>query len=226
MPSLSRSCLILGLVFCLQIVAIAEKQLIVVSLPDNDYYKNSRDDIAYFVKDLAAKAADKDNVLVLFPKQFLFSSTGEKYGGFDFGDAYVLPVTEPIDLWMRDFGLALPNDPVKFRYVPDYLKKVDSIWVDNSFKKLLSKYGGWDRESSLKVDGGNVVDNGVDKAIVTHRFIKKNAGGSTSTRVQEVYHFCLRRESMLASRVAALNFLKKTATLLIVSFAAKSDGKC
>ena len=200
MPALARSCLILGLVFFMAIVAIAEKQLIVVSLPDNDYYKNSRDDIAYFVKDLAAKAADKDNVLVLFPKKFLFSSTGEKYGGFDFGDAYVLPVTEPIDLWMRDFGLVLPNDPVKFHYEPDYLKKVDSIWVDNSFRKLLSKYGGWGRESPLKVDGGNVVDNGIDKAIVTHRFIKKNAGGSTSIQVSQVYQFDILRKSASARR--------------------------
>ncbi|XP_065051630.1 putative agmatine deiminase isoform X2 [Rhopilema esculentum] len=150
----------------------AEKQLIVVSLPEDKYYKKSRDDIAQFVKDLAAAASDKDDVLVLFPSKFM-SSDGS-YGGFDFGDAYVLPVDESIDLWMRDFGLVSPYKPVKFIYGSDYLSRSDARYVDNSFRKLLSRYGGFPKESRLILDGGNVVDNGVDKAIITDRFYYDN----------------------------------------------------
>ena len=180
----------------------AEKQLIVVSLPDDDYYKSNRDDIAYFAKDLAAKAGDKDNVLVLFPAEFMSNSSSSKYGSFDFGNAYVLPVEEPIDLWMRDFGVILPNNPVKFRYEPDYLKKSDSRWVDGAFRKLLSRYGGLPKESALRLDGGNVVDNGVDKAIVSDRFIYDNP-----KKNEEVNDYCPSRSAFTAEASCSLSSL-------------------
>ena len=183
----------------------AEKQLIVVSLPDDDYYKNNRDDIAYFAKDLAAKAGDKDNILVLFPTDFMSNSTGSKYGRFDFGNAYVLPVDEPIDLWMRDFGLILPSNPVKFRYEPDYLKKSDSRWVDDAFRKLLSKYEGWAKESALRLDGGNVVDNGVDKAIVSDRFIYDNP-----KKNEEVTNCCSTHPAFMAKASCSLHLFTTT----------------
>ena len=150
----------------------AEKQLIVLSLPEDKYYEKSRDDIAQFVKDFAAAAGDNDNVMVLFPSKFATGSDAN--GGFDFGDAYVLHVDESIDLWMRDFGLVLPSSPVKFYYGPDYLSRSDARFVDGEFRKLLRRYGGFSEESQLALDGGNVVDNGIDKAVVTDRFYYEN----------------------------------------------------
>ena len=204
--------IVLGLISCLfsGIDMAAEKQLIVLSLPDDDYYKNNRDDIAYFAKDLAAKAGDKDNVLVLFPAVFMSNSTSSKYGRFDFGNAYVLPVEEPIDLWMRDFGLILPNNPVKFRYQPDYLKKSDSRWVDDAVRKLLSKYGGWAKESNLRLDGGNVVDNGVDKAIVSDRFIYDNP-----KKNEEVINCCSSRPACTAKASCLLLLARVKRRILI-----------
>ena len=150
----------------------AEKQLIVLSLPEDKYYKNSRDDIAQFVKDFAAAAGDKDDVMVLFPSKF--ATRSDPYGGFDFGDAYVLHVDQSLDLWMRDFGLIMPYNPVKFLYRPDYLSRSDARYVDNEFRKFLANYGKYEEQTTLALDGGNFVDNGVDKAIVTDRFYYEN----------------------------------------------------
>ena len=163
-----------AMIFCLFKASemAAEKQLIVLSLPEDKYYKNNRDDIAQFVKDFAAAAGDQDDVLVLFPSKF--ATTSDPYGGFDFGDAYVLHVDQSMDLWMRDFGLILPRNPVKFLYRPDYLSRSDARYVEKEFRKFLALYGKYEEETSMALDGGNVVDNGVDKAIVTDRFYYEN----------------------------------------------------
>lgn len=150
----------------------AEKHLIVLSLPEDKYYQKSWDDIAQFVKNFATAAGDMDDVMVLFPSKFM--TKDDQFGGFDFGNAYVLHVDESIDLWMRDFGLVHPHRPVKFLYGPDYLSHSDARYVDKEFRKFLAKYGGYAKESGLALDGGNVVDNGIDKAVVTDRFYYEN----------------------------------------------------
>lgn len=153
-------------------MAAAEKQLIVLSLPEDKYYKKSWDDIAQFAKDFAAAAGENDDVMVLFPSKFM--TRDDPFGGFDFGNAFVLHVDSSLDLWMRDFGLINPHNPVKFRYGPDYLSRSDAKFVDNEFRTFLGKHGGYAKESHLALDGGNVVDNGIDKAIITDRFYYEN----------------------------------------------------
>ena len=189
----------------------AEKQLIVLSLPEDKYYKNSWDDIAQFVKDFASAAGDKDDVMVLFPSKFATES--DPNGGFDFGDAYVLHVDQSLDLWMRDFGLIASSRPVKFLYRPDYLSRSDARYVENEFRKFLSKYGKFEEESSMSLDGGNVVDNGIDKAIVTDRFYYENP--NERGKVYSIFFFDL--QDILPQSPEKSN-LPPASTLLRITF--------
>eukprot|EP00794_Sanderia_malayensis_P016210 gene16210-17841_t len=154
------------------------RQLIVLSLPDNYYYAKNINDIAAFAKEFATNAYGYDEVLVLYPSKFI---TAGRY--FDLGSAAkCLTVDEPIDLWMRDFGLVNPKHPVKFRYEPKYLSKVNSSWVDNSFRNFLYRHvAQFSTEQRVALDGGNVVDNGLDKAIITRRIFKENRDQSEQT---------------------------------------------
>ncbi len=148
---------------------LSNRQLIVLSLPDNYYYANNTHDIASFAKELASKAQGHDQVMVLYPSKFI--AEGRK---FDLGVAKCLSVNQPIDLWMRDFGMINPKRPVKFRYAPKYLSKSTRSWVDSSFKNLLYSYVQHFSESTVALDGGNVVDNGDDKAIISKRIFEEN----------------------------------------------------
>eukprot|EP00794_Sanderia_malayensis_P017597 gene17597-19350_t len=164
----------------------ANKQVIVVSIPEDKYYKTHFNDICQFVSDLAFAAKDHDEVIALFPKKFASrldvttsgsssSATKHKNGGqCNLGQASVITVDESIDLWMRDFGLGLPRNPVKFIYGPSYLSRSDARFVDNSFRRWMERFNVTVPESGLILDGGNVVDNGQDKAVVTDRFFYEN----------------------------------------------------
>lgn len=79
------------------------------------------------------------------------------------------------DIWARDFGPVFPNNPVKFRFRPDYMNSLDAAWIENSFNRLTNRLDLPLTSSSLILDGGNFVHNGVDKAIVTTRVFADNS---------------------------------------------------
>ncbi len=163
----------------------AAKQVIVVSVPEDKYYKKHLDDICQFVRDLAEAAGDYDEVVALFPRKFASKLQAKEAGkasatsgSCNLGKASIILVDESIDLWMRDFGLGLPGNPVKFIYGPTYLSRSDARFVDNSFRRWLStlKVAGLPEsiDNDLILDGGNVVDNAKDKAVVSDRFFYEN----------------------------------------------------
>jgi agmatine/peptidylarginine deiminase len=78
------------------------------------------------------------------------------------------------DIWVRDFSPVFPPNPVKFRYRPQYLSNSDAAWIENSFNKWTSDLGLSFPTSPIKLDGGNFVHNGVDKAIITTRVFADN----------------------------------------------------
>jgi agmatine/peptidylarginine deiminase len=78
------------------------------------------------------------------------------------------------DIWVRDFGPAFPNNPVKFRYRPQYLSNGDAAWIENSFNNWTAGMGLNIPTSNIKLDGGNFVHNGLDKAIITTRVFDDN----------------------------------------------------
>lgn len=78
------------------------------------------------------------------------------------------------DIWVRDFGAVFPNNPVNFRFRPNYMNSGDAAWIGNSFNRLARTLDLPLSSSSLVLDGGNFVHNGVDKAIVTTRIFADN----------------------------------------------------
>lgn len=79
------------------------------------------------------------------------------------------------DIWVRDFGPVFPNNPVKFRFRPDYMNSSDAAWIENSFNRLTRSLDLPLVSSPLILDGGNFVHNGVDKAVVTTRVFADNS---------------------------------------------------
>ncbi|MEM7119201.1 MAG: agmatine deiminase family protein [Chloroflexota bacterium] len=79
------------------------------------------------------------------------------------------------DIWARDFGPVFPNNPVQFRFRPDYMNSFDARWIENSFNRFTRNLDLPLASSSLILDGGNFVHDGVDKAIVTTRIFADNS---------------------------------------------------
>ena len=93
------------------------------------------------------------------------------------------------DIWMRDFSPVRSNKQALFKYQPSYLSKADSKYIQKRFEKLL-RHNNFKHlmpiKCSLVLDGGNVVDNFVDKAILTDRVCKDNPKYSKHAIVEEL----------------------------------------
>jgi len=153
-------------------------QAIVVSFPgkrERKYYKKSLHDIAAFFRELDQKTEIGGDELFI-----IHDNTAKELDEYNFTHARFIKVRTGNDLWMRDFFTAVPDNPVKFIYRPDYLEKSVAKETDKLAKKFIRKLKcqedvTW---SSLVVDGGNVVENGKDKAIVSKRVLRENLGMS------------------------------------------------
>ena len=150
-----------------------DKQLIVLSLPDDSYYRKHFDDIERFISEMSDKAAGLDDIMVVY------STTLQKRykNRAPFGlNTKRLIVQESLDLWMRDFSPVLPKHQVKFSYKPKYLKSKDAKFVQSEFLKVLGKIDVKLKQSELVLDGGNVVDNNNNKVIISERIFLENKG--------------------------------------------------
>lgn len=144
-------------------------------------HNNSRFHTAF-----AKSVLGKDNILVLTDKATrpYFTGGPEKLPADVFLDANLE------DIWIRDFGTVLQSKPIKFSYKPGYLKHTDAQYIEKSFIDFLQQNGitltGHTENSNHKeglnipfyqnlvIDGGNVVFNMVDKAILTSRIYEEN----------------------------------------------------
>lgn len=114
-----------------------EKQLIVVSLPDDAYYCESFKDIECFVRDLAEKTAGLDDFLIVHSTAL--KKRYKSHSPFELSTKRLI-VEESLDLWMRDFCPVLPKQQVKFTYKPKYLNSKDAKFVESEFMKCLGKW--------------------------------------------------------------------------------------
>lgn len=98
------------------------------------------------------------------------------------------------DIWIRDFGTIHPGKPVKVGYLPLYLDREWTDYVQGTFFNFLKSYGiqvnkknltdkpeyptkdklTVDYYPDLYIDGGNVVDDFKTTAILTSRVIDEN----------------------------------------------------
>ena len=153
-----------------------DRALIVLAAPaaDDAYYRAYRRDILDFLIAYAKSILGRDNVVVLCDRPTLAELAGELPDD-------VLLVGPMRDVWMRDFTPVLPARPVLFRYsaAAQAGKQLDADWVQAGFTRY-AKYCGLEfRRCPYVLDGGNFVDDGDTRAIVTDRFLADNGLGNT-----------------------------------------------
>lgn len=90
------------------------------------------------------------------------------------------------DIWVRDVAPVITSKMVKFKYQPQYLDKKDSKYLDNQFKKWLNRNRFTYEQSSLILDGGNVVWDKKDTVIVTERIFEDNKNLSNTQVITEL----------------------------------------
>jgi agmatine/peptidylarginine deiminase len=171
-----------------------EEHLIVLSIPDDAYYRKSLEDIECFIRDMSEKTRGLDDFLVIYSKsmQKRYKNSSTPPLGLN---TTSLTVEESLDLWMRDFSPVLPKHQVKFTYKPKYLKSKDAKFVESEFMKVLRKMDIQLNRDEIVIDGGNIVDNNRNKAIISERIFAENKGKTPHVLKSEL-------ENLLAAKVA------------------------
>jgi len=152
-------------------IASADRTLIVLAAPSasDRYYRRLRPEILAFQTTYAKQVLGRDNIVILGDRKTLKQLAKEL-------PKDILLEAQTRDIWMRDFTPVIPTRPVLFRYTAaaqgDDQPTAD--WVQAGFLRFAKRHGLRFRRTSRILDGGNVVDNGQDKAIVTDRFLADN----------------------------------------------------
>ena len=170
------------------------RALIVLAAPGaaDAYYRARRRDVLDFQIAYAKAILGRDNVVVLCDRPTLAELAGELPDD-------VLLVGPMRDVWMRDFTPVLPARPVLFRYsaAAQAGQQLEADWVQAGFTRYAKSTGLEFRRSPYVLDGGNLVDDGDARAIVTDRFLADN--GLDQTQAAEIL-----REALGAEQIAIL----------------------
>ncbi len=151
----------------------SKKQVIVVSLPgeSNVQYFDNLQNLADFAIEMDIKTEARDHLFVIHDR------SGRKYlQHHTFTNAHLIEVDEPgLDMWMRDFPPCMPNQQIKFTYKPQYISRKQAKLDEDNFWKFANLVGlSQLQQSDLILEGGNIVENGVDAAITTERVFHDN----------------------------------------------------
>ncbi len=141
-----------------------DKMLIVIAAPsvEDPYYEEAFQGIIEFDISYAKAVMDHDNIIVLADKETI------PYLQDHLPDDVILEA-EVLDIWMRDFTTVHPNKMVQFVY-----DRPEETYIQESFNYFLKENEVKFKRSKLKVDGGNVVDNGAGKVILTDKVFQRN----------------------------------------------------
>ncbi|EDN65959.1 porphyromonas-type peptidyl-arginine deiminase [Beggiatoa sp. PS] len=85
------------------------------------------------------------------------------------------------DIWMRDFSTVHPSKMVKFAYDRPQERSIERSFLDFATENELQF-----KSSSLKLDGGNIVDNNNDKVILTDKVLERNPSLSRSQIISKL----------------------------------------
>jgi agmatine/peptidylarginine deiminase len=148
-----------------------ERALLVLAAPSasDPYYRSLRKEILAFDVAYSKSILGRDNVVVLGDRKTLRELAKEL-------PADILLEAPMRDIWMRDFSPVIPDRPVLFRYsaAAQDGKPADADWVQDGFARFARRHDLEFQRAPWVLDGGNVVDNGRDKVIVTDRFLADN----------------------------------------------------
>ena len=147
-----------------------DRMLIVLSAPSihNTYYAEDFDAIVAFQKRYIETVSGNDNIILLVD-----ADTKPYYTDTVPEDILLEATVE--DIWIRDFATAFPQSGVQFTYDPSYFDdSEDASFIQESLLGLLETYDLEYTEQDVILDGGNVVDNGHDRVVITTRVLEEN----------------------------------------------------
>ena len=149
----------------------SDRTLIVLAAPSasDPYYRKLRKEILDFQTAFAQQIIGRDNVVILADKR-----TVKELSATLPNDVLLEAPME--DIWMRDFAPVRPEHPVLFRYsaAAQSGSQEDSDKVQAALVRFAQHHNLSFERAPWILDGGNVVENGIDKAIVTDRFLSDN----------------------------------------------------
>ena len=143
-----------------------------MSLPGESdvQYLDNLEKISEFVMEMDGKTKGRDHLFVIHDQSGLAYLKNHT-----FTNARLIEVDQSLDLWMRDFPPCMPKLQVKFTYKPQYIPADQARFDEGNFEKFASLVGLPQlKNSELVLEGGNIVDNGVDMAITTERPYEDN----------------------------------------------------
>lgn len=155
-------------------VSNAEKELIVLSAPvtDDPYYAAVADSIFDFHVRYAQKISKHDSVLILVDEKAY-----DRYANAIGEDK--IAVAPMFDIWMRDFGLSNPVNPIMFRYTAEGQGRGEkgqreADTVQEHLAVIADKAGLSFHETDLLNDGGNFVDDYAGNVVISRKFLHDN----------------------------------------------------
>ncbi len=150
-------------------IQMGDRHLIVMSAPSvsNSYYKDFFQQLIAFDIAMANAVTGNDLIIILVDKETKKVFKGKV-------PEEILLESNVADIWVRDIGTVSPKNPMKFVYRPNYLEKAVSNEIDTSFNQFANQVGLKFRQSEIVLDGGNFVDNGLNRAVLTERIFKDN----------------------------------------------------
>lgn len=162
----------------------SKKQVVVVSLPgesDQQYYGFHKH-LADIYIEMDHLTEGRDHLFILHDK------SGRWYlNRHEFRNAHLIEVDPSLDMWMRDFPPTVPELQVKFKYKPGYIKSSQAKKDQAAFDVFAEQVElpSFDN-CNIVLEGGNIVDNGKDIALVSERVFKDNKGMSKATLTEKL----------------------------------------
>jgi len=79
-----------------------------------------------------------------------------------------------LDIWMRDFTLVNPASPVQFTYTDASMSAAEAVATQQTFADYADAQNIQRSNTTLIIDGGNIVDDYSGRIITTTRFLEDN----------------------------------------------------
>ena len=153
-----------------RIAEAREPSVIVLAAPGaaDSFYQELRRDILDFDIGFLRAVGDREPILLM----------ADKWTRDELGDSVpasrVLPM-EVGDIWLVDIApVQAGNDMVKFLYRPNYISPAAAGWIEDWFMLWLRETGIETTRLLVKLDGGNLVYDGLGQAVTSEQLYVDN----------------------------------------------------
>ncbi|MEN1728581.1 MAG: agmatine deiminase family protein [Pseudomonadota bacterium] len=160
-----------------------QTELIVLATPrsGDPYYRAHYDSIIEFQRQFAEQiVASGDRVLIL-------AERGQVNHFAGLGPNAKVSIAPQLDIWIRDYGTSNSEQPVMFRYTAEgqgggRQGQFDSDAVQERLASAISATEARFRSTDWLNDGGNWVDDGAGRVVLSRKFLRDNEQSERAAR--------------------------------------------